>query len=380
MTAIPPMKQSTTQGNLLITGGAGYIGSHVVAKLGARGENIVVLDNLSTGNPRAVLHGRLIVGDVGDAALVTRVLREYEIETVMHFAAKIVVPESVAHPLDYYDTNTARARVLFDACRAAGVKHVVFSSTAAVYGDPAGGVANEETPPAPMNPYGRSKLMSEWMLRDLAQVTDLRYVALRYFNVAGCDLRGRIGQDTPEATHLIKVACQHAVGTRASLQIYGTDYDTPDGTCIRDYIHVEDLADAHLAALDYLRDGGRSLTANCGYGHGFSVRDVIDVLARLVGHPLMVVEAPRRPGDMSKIIADASLARRVLNWQPRCDDLTLIVSSALAWERHRLRQPLPRHRIEREERALDELARLSVTQILRDVGAPTRARQAGADL
>ena len=328
--------------NILVTGGAGYIGSHVVAKLGARGENIVVLDDLSTGNPSAVLHGRLVVGDVGDGEFVAALLREHRIDTVMHFAAKIVVPESVAHPLAYYDVNTARARTLLDACRVTGVKHFVFSSTAAVYGDPAGGVADESTPPNPMNPYGRSKLMTEWMLRDLAAASGLRYVALRYFNVAGCDLLGRIGQDTPEATHLIKVACQHAVGMRPEMRIFGTDYDTPDGTCIRDYIHVEDLADAHLAALDHLRGGGESLTANCGYGHGFSVRDVLDVLERLVGRKLNVVEDARRPGDMSKIVADASLARRVLGWQPLCDDLVLIVSSALAWERRRLRDPLPR--------------------------------------
>ena len=333
-----------TTGNLLVTGGAGYIGSHVVARLGARGEDVVVLDDLSTGNPAAVLHGRLVVGDVGDAALLARLLREQRIETVMHFAAKIVVPESVAQPLAYYDVNTARARVLLDACRQAGVKHFVFSSTAAVYGDPPGGIADERTPPNPMNPYGRSKLMTEWMLRDLAAVEGLRYVALRYFNVAGCDLLGRIGQDTPEATHLIKVACQHAVGMRPELRIFGTDYDTPDGTCVRDYIHVEDLADAHLAALDHLRAGGPSLTANCGYGHGYSVRDVLDVLQRLVGRPLRVIEDARRPGDMSRIVADASLARRVLGWTPRCDDLVLIVSSALAWERRRLRDPLLRAR------------------------------------
>jgi UDP-glucose 4-epimerase len=228
-----------------------------------------------------------------------------------------------------------------------------------------------------MNPYGRSKLMTEWMLRDLAAVTDLRYAVLRYFNVAGCDLLGRIGQDTPEATHLIKVACQHAVGMRPEISIYGTDYDTPDGTCIRDYIHVEDLADAHLAALDHLRGGGGSITANCGYGHGYSVRDVLDVLGRLVGHRLEIVEAERRPGDMPKIVADASLARRVLRWTPRCDDLVLIVSSALAWERRRLREPL--------QRALQEVGRLgetvmpqaAVSELIRNVRAQVQG--AGAD-
>jgi UDP-glucose 4-epimerase len=368
-----------TRGPLLITGGAGYIGSLVVAKLGARGEEIVVLDDLSTGNASAVLHGRLVIGDVGDAALLARLLREHRIETVMHFAAKIVVPESVAQPLAYYDVNTARARVLLDACRQAGVKHFVFSSTAAVYGAPAGGVADERTPPAPMNPYGRSKLMTEWMLADVAAVEPLRYVALRYFNVAGCDLLGRIGQDTPEATHLIKVACQHAVGMRPELRIYGTDYDTPDGTCIRDYIHVEDLADAHLAALDHLRGGGESLTANCGYGHGYSVRDVLDVLERLVGHPLHVVEDERRPGDMPRIVADATLARERLHWTPRCDDLTLIVSSALAWERRRLRDPLSQQRAAPLPRVEDVVPAAAVSELIRSVQLKA-PRAAGADL
>jgi UDP-glucose 4-epimerase len=331
-----------SKGKILITGGAGYIGSHVVAQLGERGEDIVVLDNLSTGHRDAVLFGTLVVGDVGDAALLDRILAEHRIETVMHFAAKIVVPESVAHPLDYYDNNTARARILLDACRRAGVSHFVFSSTAAVYGDPVGGIADESTPPAPINPYGRSKLMTEWMLRDLAAVSAMRYVVLRYFNVAGCDLLGRIGQDTPNATHLIKVACQHAVGARPYLEVFGTDYPTPDGTCVRDYIHVEDLASAHLAALDHLRAGGESLTANCGYGHGFSVREVIDVLQRVHGSEIVVREAPRRPGDMAMIVADPSLARRRFHWTPARDDLELIISSALAWERKRLAQPLSR--------------------------------------
>ena len=329
-------------GRILVTGGAGYIGSHVVAQLGERGEDIVVLDNLSTGNADAVLHGQLIVGDIGDAALLDRIMREFNIETVMHFAARIVVPESVAHPLEYYDSNTARARILMDACRANGVKHYVFSSTAAVYGAPAGGIADEATPPAPMNPYGRSKLMSEWMLQDLAAVSSLRYVVLRYFNVAGCDPRGRIGQDTPEATHLIKVACQHAVGARDRIDIFGTDYDTPDGTCIRDYIHVDDLAAAHLLALDHLRRDGESLTLNCGYGHGFSVREVLDTLREVHGAPLEIKEAPRRPGDMAMIVADASRARSILGWKPRFDDLKLILSSVLAWEQRRRREPLPR--------------------------------------
>ncbi len=330
------------RGTLLITGGAGYIGSHVVAMLGELGEDMVILDDLSTGSAEALLYGKLVVGDIGDADLVARLLREHRIETVMHFAARIVVPDSVARPLEYYDVNTARARVLLDACREAKVQHFVFSSTAAVYGDLEGGVADENTPAKPINPYGRSKLMTEWMLDDLAQVSDLRYVALRYFNVAGCDGRGRIGQDSPDATHLIKVACQHAVGARPSLQVYGTDYDTPDGTCVRDYIHVEDLAAAHVSALSYLRSSGPSLTANCGYGHGFSVREVLDVLRTVHGKELCIRDAPRRAGDMAVIVADASLAREKLGWVPQHDDLTEIVSSALAWEYRRLKEPVSR--------------------------------------
>ncbi len=327
-------------GHVLVTGGAGYIGSHVVAKLGARGERMVILDNLSTGNREALLHGHLVVGDVGDADLLEKLFEEYRFETVLHFAARIVVPESVAHPLEYYDSNTARARVLLNACRVAGVRHLVFSSTAAVYGDPAGGVASEATDPAPMTPYGRSKLFTEWMLRDLAAVTPLRYAILRYFNVAGGDPAGRLGQDSPNASHLIKVACQHAVGQRPFVEVFGTDYETPDGTCIRDYIHVDDLAQAHLDALDYLRDDGASLIANCGYGHGFSVEQVLAVLEQVHGAPLDVHRVGRRAGDMSMIVADARLARETLNWTPRFDDLEQIVASALAWEQHRLLVPL----------------------------------------
>ncbi len=325
--------------SLLVTGGAGYIGSHVVAQLGARGERIVVLDDLSTGNRAAVLHGQLVVGDIGDARLLARLFAEHRFDTVLHFAARIVVPESVAHPLAYYDSNTARARVLLEACRQANVRHLVFSSTAAVYGDPPGGVASETTPAAPMTPYGRSKLFTEWMLRDLAAVSPLRYAILRYFNVAGGDPAGRLGQDSPNASHLIKVACQHAVGQRPFVEVFGSDYATPDGTCVRDYIHVDDLARAHLDALDYLRAGGDSLIANCGYGHGFSVEQVLAVLERLHGAPLAVHRVGRRAGDMPMIVADARLARAALHWTPRHDDLGQIVASALAWEWHRLRTP-----------------------------------------
>jgi UDP-glucose 4-epimerase len=320
---------------LLVTGGAGYIGSHVVAQLGARGERIVVLDNLSTGHSRAVLHGRLVVGDIGNQRLLRTLFREYQIETVLHFAGRIVVPESVAKPLEYYDCNTSKTCTLLAECKRAGVNQFIFSSTAAVYGDLAGGQASESTVTEPANPYGRSKLMIEWMLRDLAEASSMRHVILRYFNVAGCDDLGRIGQDTPEATHLIKVACQHAVGLRPDLEIFGTDYPTPDGTCVRDYIHVEDLAAAHLDALDYLRAGNDSLTANCGYGHGYSVREVVAALRRVHGQTLNVRESGRRAGDPASIVANSDLIREQLGWRPSHDDLDLILTSALAWEKQR---------------------------------------------
>jgi UDP-glucose 4-epimerase len=318
---------------ILVTGGAGYIGSHVVRQLGERGEDIVVLDNLSTGFRKSVLYGELVVGDTGDAGLVSRLLQERGVDTVLHFAAHIVVPESVADPLKYYRNNTSNTRSLLECCVAAGVRHFIFSSTAAVYGIPEGGRASETTPTAPINPYGWSKLMSEQMLKDVSAATTLRHVALRYFNVAGADPDGRIGQSTPEATHLIKVACEHVVGKRDHVSIFGTDFDTPDGTGVRDYIHVEDLAAAHLKALDYLRAAGASTTLNCGYGQGFSVREVLDEVARAAGRGLDVREGPRRAGDPPMLIAVADRIRTTLGWQPRHADLAGIVRSALAWER-----------------------------------------------
>jgi UDP-glucose 4-epimerase len=317
---------------ILVTGGAGYIGSHVVRQLGERGENVVVLDNLSSGSREAVLAGTFVLGNVGDRALTERVMSEHRIDAVMHFAAHTVVPESVRDPLKYYGNNTCATRNLLESAAAAGVKHFVFSSTAAVYGMPASGVADEQTELRPINPYGSSKLMSEMMLRDLSAATALRHVILRYFNVAGCDPEGRIGQSTPNATLLIKVACEHAVGKRTELGIFGTDYPTPDGTGIRDYIHVEDLAAAHLHALDYLRGGGASETLNCGYGRGYSVREVIDAVARISGAPLHVIEHPRRAGDPPMLIARSDRLKAVLGWQPRYDDLDFIVRTALAWE------------------------------------------------
>jgi UDP-glucose 4-epimerase len=325
---------------ILVTGGAGYIGSHVARQLAERSERLVTLDNLSSGHRSAVLHGEFVEGDAGDAKLVAQILGEHRVETVVHFAAHIQVPESVANPLKYYRNNTANTRTLLECCVAAGVKHFVFSSTAAVYGIPDGGVADEATPTVPINPYGWSKLMSEYMLRDVAAVTPLRYVALRYFNVAGADPGGRIGQSTPEATHLLKVACEHVVGKRESISVFGTDYDTPDGTCIRDYIHVEDLAAAHLKALDYLRRAGTSATLNCGYGRGLSVREVLDKVASVSGSRLQVREAGRRAGDPPKLVAAAARIRETLGWAPRHDDLGEIVATALAWERRLMRQPM----------------------------------------
>ena len=322
-----------TQKTVLVTGGAGYIGSHVVRQLGDAGVDVVTLDNLSTGFRAAVTAGELVVGESGDAALLDRIFAAHDIDTVMHFAARTIVPESVADPLRYYRNNTASSLALLEACQRHGVKHVVFSSTAAVYGILETGVATEQTATQPINPYGTSKLMTEWMLRDLANAGGPSYVALRYFNVAGCSPDGLIGQSTPNATLLVKVACEAAVGKRQQLSIFGTDYPTPDGTCLRDYIHVEDLASAHLAALDYLREGGESQVLNCGYGHGYSVRDVIETVESVNGASLNIVEEARRAGDPPELIAAASKVREVLGWEPKLDDLREIVRTSLAWER-----------------------------------------------
>lgn len=318
---------------ILVTGGAGYIGSHVVRQLGEAGERLVVLDDLSTGFADAVLHGELVLGRTGDGALLERLFAARDIDTVMHFAAHTVVPESVADPLKYYANNTASSLELLRQAERHGVRHVVFSSTAAVYGIPPGGHASEDTPTAPINPYGSSKLMTEWMLRDLAAAGGPRYVALRYFNVAGSDPEGRIGQSTPRATLLTKVACEAAVGRRPHVSVFGTDYDTPDGTGVRDYIHVEDLARAHLDALAYLRDGGEPVTLNCGYGHGYSVRELLGAVERASGGPLRIREEDRRAGDPPMLVAVADRIREVLDWRPSYDDLDAIVSSSLAWER-----------------------------------------------
>ena len=322
-----------TQSSILITGGAGYIGSHVVRMLTDSGRPVVVLDNLSTGFADAVLGAELIVGNTGDPALVDEILNKHSVDTVMHFAAHTIVPESVSNPLKYYGNNTCSTRSLLECCARAGVKHFVFSSTAAVYGIPDDSYCSEDSPLDPINPYGSSKLMSEMMLRDLAAASDMRHVILRYFNVAGSDPEGRIGQSTPNATLLIKVAAEVAVGKRERLYVFGTDYPTPDGTGVRDYIHVDDLADAHIRALQYLEKGGDSVTLNCGYGHGYSVKQVIDAVNRVHGAPIVVQEQARRAGDPPSLIARADKAREVLGWEPRHDDLDFIVKTSLDWER-----------------------------------------------
>jgi UDP-glucose 4-epimerase len=319
---------------ILVTGGAGYIGSHMVLELLDSGESPVVLDDLSTGFRWAVPDGvPFVQGDVSDAALVGRIIAEYGVTSIIHFAARIVVPDSVADPLGYYHANTVKTRALIEAAVRGRVKHFVFSSTAAVYGNPVENPVSEDAAPAPMSPYGTSKLMSEWMLRDAAAAHELTYVVLRYFNVAGADPHGRSGQSTPEATHLIKVAVQTALNYRENLSVFGTNYPTPDGTCVRDYIHVSDLAAAHTAALAHLRKGGGNLTLNCGYGHGLSVLEVVDAVKNVSGVDFPVTLVERRAGDPAMIVAKADRIRQELGWTPRHDNLEAIVKQALDWER-----------------------------------------------
>jgi UDP-glucose 4-epimerase len=318
---------------VLVTGGAGYIGSHMVWTLLDAGEDVVVLDRLSTGFEWAVpAEARLVVGDVGDQELVARLIAEARVEAIIHFAGSLVVPESVTDPLGYYENNTVKTRSLIECAVRGGVGHFIFSSTAAVYGAKGLKPVGEETELEPESPYGRSKLMSEWMLRDAAAAHPLTYTALRYFNVAGADPLGRTGQSTNGATHLIKVASETALGKRSHIEVFGTDYPTPDGTCVRDYIHVSDLANAHALALRRLREGGSSLVANCGYSHGYSVLEVLDSVKRVSGRDFEVRMSGRRAGDAAAIVADSARARSEFGWTPKHDDLDFIVRSALDWE------------------------------------------------
>ncbi len=318
---------------ILVTGGAGYIGSHMVLELLDRGEEVVVLDNLSTGFDWIVPKGvRLYVGETGNQSLVSAVIRAHEVESIIHFAASIVVPDSVSDPLGYYLNNTVNSRALIETAVKTGVRHMIFSSTAAVYGTPDRMPISEDDRMNPESPYGMSKLMTEIMLRHASEAHGLKHVILRYFNVAGADPKGRTGQSSERATHLIKVAAEAATGKREGMNVFGTDYPTPDGTCLRDYIHVSDLARAHSAALDHLRKGGANGTFNCGYGRGFSVLEVIDTVKKVSGKDFKVTLSPRRLGDPAGLVADNSRIRGTLEWTPALDDLETIVRHALGWE------------------------------------------------
>jgi UDP-glucose 4-epimerase len=324
---------------VLVTGGAGYIGSHMVLALTDAGEDVVVLDNLSTGFWWAVAPGaKLIEGDIGDEALLNKIMQDHGFDAVVHFAGSIVVPDSVSDPLGYYLNNTVKSRALMAAAVRNKIPRFIFSSTAAVYGNPATQPVFETAAPAPISPYGTSKLMTEWMLRDAHAAHGIQYAALRYFNVAGADPKGRSGQSTPRATHLIKVASQTALGQRERMEVFGSDYETPDGTCLRDYIHVSDLIAAHMDALAHLRRGGDSGIFNCGYGKGYSVLEVIRAVEKAHGASFRVDMAPRRAGDPAAIVAGAERVRSILGWNPRHADLDFIVRSALDWEMHLLRR------------------------------------------
>jgi UDP-glucose 4-epimerase len=324
---------------VLVTGGAGYIGSHMVLALTDVGEDVVVIDNLSTGFWWAVApQAKLVEGDIGDVDFLASLMAENKFDAVIHFAGSIVVPDSVSDPLGYYLNNTVKSRTLLDSAVKAGIPRFIFSSTAAVYGNPLTQPVFETATPAPISPYGTSKLMTEWMLRDTHAAHGLNYVALRYFNVAGADPRGRSGQSTPRATHLIKVACQTALGQRSSMDVFGTDYDTPDGTCLRDYIHVSDLIAAHMDALSHLRRGGESGIFNCGYGKGYSVLEVLRAVEKAHGGPIKANRVARRAGDPAAIVAGADRVKAILGWKPKFNDLDTIVASALDWENHLLQR------------------------------------------
>ena len=321
---------------ILVTGGAGYIGSHVVRQLGESGYDVVTYDNCSTGIPQAVLYGEIVVGDLSDLNRMYQVFSKYRFDAVIHLAARLIVSESVAYPLDYYTNNTCNTINLLHCCNVMGVDKVIFSSTAAVYGESAQNPVTEDTPTLPINPYGRSKLMSELIIQDYAKASTLRYAILRYFNVGGADPLGRIGQNS-RATHLIANACNAAINRQSELKIFGTDFPTPDGTGIRDYIHVEDLADAHINSLRYLEDGGNSDIFNCGYGEGFSVRQVVERVKAISGVDFPVISGERRAGDLACVTASIQKIKKVLSWQPKYNNLDAIISSALAWEKRKLK-------------------------------------------
>lgn len=321
--------------NVLVTGGAGYIGSHVVKALGPLGFNITVYDNLSTGFREAVTYGELVIGDLSDQKKLQQLFETKKFDAVLHFAGSIVVPDSVKWPLAYYENNTINSHFLLTLCEKFKVNQFIFSSTAAVYGISDSGICSEESPVAPINPYGHSKYMTELMLKDFSKTSSFRYVALRYFNVSGADPEGKIGQSFPKATHLIKAACEAATNKREKLELFGTDYATPDGTCVRDYIHVSDLADAHVKALLYLKSGGSSQVLNCGYGKGFSVREVINKVKEITGANFKVEEKSRRDGDSPKLIAKADLIQKIIGWTPKYNSLDLIVKTAFEWEKNR---------------------------------------------
>lgn len=321
---------------ILVTGGAGYIGSHTAKQLGEAGYEIIIFDNFSTGSPSAILYGTSIAGDLNDLKLLSKVFAKHEFDAVMHFAASISVPESIQKPLLYYANNTSNTLNLLQCCQQFGVNKLVFSSTAAVYGETNEYLVQESSPTLPVNPYGRSKLMSEMMIKDYSLISDLKYVILRYFNVAGADSSGQIGQSGKKASHLIKLACDAALGIRPSISIFGTDYPTPDGTGVRDYIHVEDLARAHVDALAYLMATQESQTFNCGYGRGYSVREVLSKVKEISGVDFTVIETTRRKGDPACVIAAADKIRNAIGWQPKHDSLDKIISSALAWEKKRI--------------------------------------------
>lgn len=317
---------------ILVTGGAGYIGSHTVRQLGEAGYDVVVYDNLSTGSAKAVLHGELVVGDLEDTESLYRTFAKHRFDAVLHFAASISVPESITNPLDYYANNTRNTLNLLRCCQVFGVKKLVFSSTGAVYGEPRENPVTESCPTQPINPYGQSKLMSEWMIKDHGLNSDFKYVILRYFNVAGAELSGQIGQSNHQASHLIKIACDAALRKRPHVNVFGTDFPTPDGTKIIDYIHVEDLAAAHVDALWYLGRGDKSQIFNCGYGQGYSVKEIVDRLKAISGVDFPVLFTQRREGDSAGIIANSQRIRKVLGWQPKYNDLGAILRTTLAWE------------------------------------------------